>query len=120
MKLFFGWITVAANDLEAAAQWYAEKFELKNSGFTEEDGSRFCALRPRGDEMEPEIVLCQKESGEAEPDKPILNTSNAAKAREWLLARDVNVGPVETDRQGTHYFEMRDGEGNTVEICEEP
>jgi hypothetical protein len=28
--------------------------------------------------------------------------------------------PVETDRQGTHYFEMRDSEGNTVEICEEP
>jgi predicted enzyme related to lactoylglutathione lyase len=119
MKLFFGWITVAANDLEAAARWYAEKFDLKNSGFTEEDGSRFCELTS-GREMEPKIVLWQKESDEAEPDRPILNTVNAVKAREWLLARQVNVGPVETDRQGTHYFEMRDSEGNTVEICEEP
>jgi len=120
MKLFFGWITVAANDLEAAARWYVEKFELKNSGFTEEDGSRFCELTAGDYDMEPKIVLCQKESDEAEPDKPILNTANAAKAREWLLARNVSVGPVETDRQGTHYFEMRDNEGNTVEICEEP
>ena len=120
MKLFFGSITVGANNLEAAARWYAEKFDLENYGVIEENGARFCELTPGGNAMEPEIVLCQKESGEAEPDRPILNTANAAKAREWLLARQVNVGPVETDRQGTHYFEMRDSEGNTVEICEEP
>ena len=43
-----------------------------------------------------------------------------AKAREWLLARGVNVGPAHTDIQGTHYIEMRDLDNNLIEICEEP
>ena len=47
-------------------------------------------------------------------------TGNAAKAREWLLARGINVGPDQTDGQGTHYVEFRDLEDNIIEICEEP
>jgi hypothetical protein len=49
-----------------------------------------------------------------------MDTASAAKAREWLLARGVEVGPVQTDRQGTHFVEMRDLENNMIEICEEP
>jgi hypothetical protein len=30
------------------------------------------------------------------------------------------VGALEEDRQGTRYFEMRDLEGNVVEVAEEP
>ena len=118
MKLFSGWITVMVNDVEAAARWYAEKFELKSSGVRQEDGTRSCQLLSR--DMDTKIVLCQKESDDEEPDRAILNTGNAAKAREWLLARAVNVGPVTADRKGTRYFEMRDSEDNPVEICEEP
>jgi hypothetical protein len=29
-------------------------------------------------------------------------------------------GPIEKDRQGTQYFEMRDLEGNVIEVSEEP
>jgi hypothetical protein len=36
------------------------------------------------------------------------------------LPRGVNVGPIETDRQGTRYFAMQDLEGNAIEVSEEP
>jgi hypothetical protein len=50
----------------------------------------------------------------------MFDTGNAQKAREWLLARGVNVGPVQTDGQGTHYCEIFDLDNNMIEICEEP
>jgi hypothetical protein len=49
----------------------------------------------------------------------MLNSSNLRKAREFLIAQSVNVGEILQDRQGTHYFEMRDRVGNAVEITEE-
>jgi hypothetical protein len=50
----------------------------------------------------------------------MLYTSKLKKAREFLISCGVNVGEIQQDRQGTHYFEMRDPEGNVVEISEEP
>jgi hypothetical protein len=49
-----------------------------------------------------------------------MNASSVKKAREFLIARGVNVRPIQEDRQGTHFFEMRDLEGNVIEISEEP
>jgi hypothetical protein len=51
---------------------------------------------------------------------PMLYASNLKKAREFLRYRGVNVGEVQEDGQGTHFFEMRDMEGNVIEISEEP
>jgi hypothetical protein len=50
----------------------------------------------------------------------MLYASNIKKAREVLGSRRVNVGEIQQDRQGTHYFEMRDLEGNVIEVSEEP
>jgi hypothetical protein len=49
-----------------------------------------------------------------------MNTPNVKKAREFPIARGVNVSEIQEDRQGTHFFEMRDLEGNVIEISEEP
>jgi catechol 2,3-dioxygenase-like lactoylglutathione lyase family enzyme len=117
MKMFSGWVTVAVNNMDAAARWYAEKFDLKNEGLTQNEDSDLYVVASR--DMATKFLLVSRER-DGEPDRAILNTGNAASAREWLLARGVNAGPVETDRQGTHYFEMRDLEDNVVEICEEP
>jgi len=51
---------------------------------------------------------------------PMLYASNPKKAREFLNSQGVAVGEIQQDRQGTHYFEMRDLEGNGIEVCEEP
>jgi len=50
----------------------------------------------------------------------MLYASDVKKAREVLSSRGVNVGDIQEDRQGTHYFEMRDLEGNLIEVSEEP
>ncbi len=51
---------------------------------------------------------------------PMLYASNVKKARELLGSRGVSVGDIQEDRQGTHYFQMRDLEGNLIEVSEEP
>jgi hypothetical protein len=50
----------------------------------------------------------------------MLYASNIKKAREVLWFWGVNVGEIQEDRQGTHYFEMRDLEGSVIEVSEEP
>jgi hypothetical protein len=41
------------------------------------------------------------------------------KAREHLVGRGVAIGPIQ-DGGGTEFFEVRDPEGNVIEICQEP
>jgi hypothetical protein len=36
-----------------------------------------------------------------------------------MAARGLNVGTVERDRQGILYFQIRDPEGNEIEVVEE-
>lgn len=51
---------------------------------------------------------------------PILYTTRISKAKSVLVSRGIPVGDIQTDRQGTHYFEIRDSEGNLIEVSEEP
>jgi hypothetical protein len=37
-----------------------------------------------------------------------------------LSSRGVSISPVDSDRQGTRYFVMRDLEGNEIDVTEEP
>jgi catechol 2,3-dioxygenase-like lactoylglutathione lyase family enzyme len=117
MSIFSGEIVVCVSNREAASAWYKEKLDLRESADPIADGEPGdIMLASRKDEIRVVVTA----AGTGEPDRPMLDTRNAAKAREWLLARGVEVGPVQTDRQGTHYIEMRDLEGNSIEICEEP
>jgi hypothetical protein len=36
-----------------------------------------------------------------------------------MAARGVDVGAIEQDRQGSHYFQIHDPEGNAIEVVEE-
>jgi hypothetical protein len=105
-------------DVASATSWYIEKLGLQRVpaemddpegcvalGFSKKDGT-CVVLGPRGRPTEAET--------------PMLYAPDVQKAREILSSRGVNVGEVQQDRQGTHYFEMRDLEGNVVEISEEP
>jgi hypothetical protein len=49
-----------------------------------------------------------------------LYTRKIERVRDVLTARGVGVSEVRKDYQGTRYFEIRDIEGNLVEISEEP
>ena len=105
-------------DVESATSWYIEKLGLQKVpaemddpeggvalGFSKKDQTCIAVLGPRN---KPTIGTT-----------PMLYASNIKKAREVLGSRGVNVGEIQEDRQGTHYFEMRDLEGSVIEVSEE-
>jgi hypothetical protein len=109
---------IGVNDHAAAVAWYIEKLGLKKTTIELDEGEGCTALIfPK--EIPTPIVLGPP-SGATDGSTPMLYASNVKKSREWLASRDVNVGAVQEDRQGTHYFEMRDLEGNVIEVSEEP
>ncbi|PYP92871.1 MAG: hypothetical protein DMG65_02460 [Candidatus Angelobacter sp. Gp1-AA117] len=119
MSLFSGLVTIGVNDVAAATAWYKEKFGLRESGQNFEEGSPEDTELISSPNREFGVILLAGVEESGDP-PPVLNTSDIAKAREWLALRGVNVTPVQTDRQGTHYIEMRDLENNLIEISEEP
>ncbi len=52
-------------------------------------------------------------------DHPILFCSKLENAREQLARRGVGTGAVQ-ESGSVHFFEIRDPEGNSIEICAEP
>jgi len=56
---------------------------------------------------------------ERSTDHPILFCRNLAKVREHLQRGDAVRGPMQQSG-GTQFFEIRDTEGNIIEICAEP
>jgi len=47
-----------------------------------------------------------------------LRLSSLKKAHALLLSGNVFATEIQPDRQGTHYFTVRDLEGHEIEICE--
>lgn len=96
MKHVSGAAAVYVRDIPGAVGWYTEKLELKESGNPVCDGEPGDTelVSRNGDII---ISVCGREGREPDSSIPILDTSNASKAREWLLSRGVNVSPVETD-----------------------
>ena len=108
---------VGVTDVPAATAWYIDKLGLCKVNVELDDGEDCVALGfAKGD-----YALCLGPVGRA-TDELIarLNCSNVKKAREFLRSRAVAVSEIQQDSQGTHFFEMRDLEGNAIEICEEP
>jgi catechol 2,3-dioxygenase-like lactoylglutathione lyase family enzyme len=108
---------VGVRDLAAATTWYTEKLGLRKVQVPMDDGEGCVALG--FDHKEAAVVLgpADRSSGEI---SPLMYASNLKKAREFLSSRGVNVGEIQRDRQNTHFFEMRDLEGNVLEVSEEP
>ena len=103
-------------DMAAATAWYADKLGLREIDVEMDDGDGCIAL---GFSKE-EYILCLGPPGRSSGElTPMLTSSKLEKARESLIARGVTVTDIQSDRQGTLYFEMRDLEGNVIEVCEE-
>ncbi|MBZ5523525.1 MAG: hypothetical protein LAP21_14925 [Acidobacteriia bacterium] len=116
MSLFRGSIYIGVDNLEAAVAWYKEKLDLRESREPIDEEVGEIALVSRNQE----IFVAMGTPNETGPDTQIFFTGNVQKSRDWLAARGVSLGPIQTDRQGTRYVEMRDLENNMIEICEEP
>lgn len=81
------------------------------------------ALRLPGADA-PTILLSdrtevQRAGCERQNDHAIVFCTNVKKAHEYLRAREAAAGPIQ-DGGGTQFFEVRDPEGNVIEVCKEP
>jgi hypothetical protein len=109
---------IGVSDLASATSWYIEKLGLQKIS-VEMDYAEGCVALGFSTKDHTRIVLGPRYSP-TDATTPMLYTSNPHKAKEVLSSRGVNVGEIQLDRQGTQYFEMRDLEGNLVEVSEEP
>jgi catechol 2,3-dioxygenase-like lactoylglutathione lyase family enzyme len=110
--------TIPVRNLEAATAWYIEKLSLRKID-VEMDNPEGCqALGFSTEEWAVTLVPPGEESSEELT--PRFYASNVKKTRQYLVTRDILVGEIQQDGQGTHYFEFQDLEGNKIEVCEEP
>ena len=108
---------VGVRDLAASVSWYKEKLGLGEINVEMDEAEGCVALGFSDDEY---IVALGPAGKQTEELRPLLFTRNIKKARDYVSWRGAAVGPMERDAQGTPYFEIRDIEGNVIEVCEEP
>ena len=102
-----------------ATSWYIEMLGLQKVT-AEMDDPEGCVALGFSKKDQPCIAVLGPRDKPTDETTPMLYASNIKKAREVLGSRGVNVGEIQQDRQGTHYFEMRDLEGSVIEVSEEP
>ena len=110
-------IYIGVTDAVAASVWYREKLGLQQVVAPTSDAGD-CVSLAFSKQDEASIILGPRDS--TTDQRPILYATDIRRARAQLSARGVSVTPIESDRQGTRYFVMRDLEANEIEVAEEP
>jgi len=106
---------IRVRDLDSTSSWYAEKLGLEKavenpwadadtSTYKFKEGGRCITLTTRDVRTDRNLILF---------------TKKLHKMQRVLFTRGISAGLVKQDRQGTRYFEIRDPEGNTIEVIEE-
>jgi predicted enzyme related to lactoylglutathione lyase len=107
---------ILVRDIDSVSPWYIEKLGLYQSTGNSVGESGIATFRFKED-GNPVVLTTRRDPGTGET--PILFTRKISKMRDVLAARGVNVGTIERDRQGTRYFEIRDPEGNEIEVVDD-
>jgi hypothetical protein len=105
---------VGVRDPVSASDWYIQKLGLRKMAVSPEGTVEFRFEA----EAEP-LTLVPYDQFYPRP-TPMLYTRKIRRAWELLSSRGVHAGVIEQDCQGTHSFEVRDSEGNRLEVSEEP
>jgi catechol 2,3-dioxygenase-like lactoylglutathione lyase family enzyme len=109
-------VRVLVRDIDWVLPWYVEKLGLRKLAENPHGESGVATLRFK---VDGNSVVLATRSSMAPPKTPMLFTKKISKIRNVLVARGVEVGSVERDRQGTRYFDIHDPEGNLIEFVEE-
>jgi len=118
-------LVICYSNIEVAKRWWIEQFEGKEmelpANWDDPLPSDVALRLPGGDE--PTILLCDqlevRDAGfERTNQHPLLFSSKLKKAREHLISKGSAPGLIQ-DAGGKQFFEVRDPEGNMIEICEE-
>jgi catechol 2,3-dioxygenase-like lactoylglutathione lyase family enzyme len=112
-------VAVDVRDVATAQRWYKEKMGLPYFSTDVEEADM--VLGYSAEDANLSLVKC---TGSNRPDSvpghpPIIFAKKLATAHEYLSARGVNVGPIQQDSGGNHFFRFRDLDGNELEVCQE-
>jgi hypothetical protein len=107
---------VGIRDLARSVAWYVEKLGLREIEVEMDESEGCVALGFSNDEYIVALGPAGKLTAEL---RPLLFTTNIKKAKDFLNSRGAGLGEIEQGAQG-HYFEIRDPEGNVIEVSEEP
>lgn len=120
-------VALSYSDVQAAKQWWVNAFDCKvvkvPSDWDNHLPSDIALTLPRDDQ--PTILLSSRsEVEEAGFDRPVPVVSvifcdELKDAYERLSSRGIVVTPIQ-DGGDTQFFEMRDLEGNLIQVCKEP
>jgi predicted enzyme related to lactoylglutathione lyase len=107
---------ILVRNIDSVSPWYVEKLGLRRFAGNNlgESGAAMFKFKEDG-----KPVVLTTRAGLGAGSTPMLFTKKVTKMRDVLAARGVSVGTIERDRQGTRYFEIRDPEGNEIEVVEE-
>jgi catechol 2,3-dioxygenase-like lactoylglutathione lyase family enzyme len=116
---FQDYVAVNVRDIVAAQQWYKEKMGLHYSSPDVQEADMLL-----GYSAEDAYLSLAKITGSERPDRrrgrpPIIFAGKLTAAHEYLSSRGVDVGDVQEDSGGNHFFRFRDLEGNELEVCQE-
>jgi hypothetical protein len=119
-------LVLCYSDIQAARSWWMKVFDCKQVKVPEDWDCPLpsnVALKLPGLD-EPSILLCDSaDVRQAGYDRPnghsVIFCDKLQKARQYLEGRGAAPGAIE-DSGGTEFFNVRDPEGNIIEICKEP
>ena len=120
-------VAIIYSNIEAAKQWWVNAFECKEVKVPPDWDNPLpsdVALKLPGDEA-PTILLSARsevESAGFDRPTPVASTifcDKLEKASKLLSSRGILVGPIQ-DGGDMQFFEVRDVEGNLIQICKEP
>ena len=115
-------IVLSYSDVAAAKQWWMIAFDCKEVEVPSDWDNPLpsdVALKFPGTE-EPTVLLSSRSEGREPSEHPIIFTSKAQRAYQFLLGRGVVAARPVHKEWGTELFEITDSEGNVIEICNEP
>jgi len=107
---------ILVRDIDSVSPWYVEKLGLRKLAEVPSGEPSDAIFRFKAD---GHSVILTTRSGFQTGKTPILFTKKIGRIRDVLAARGVESGPIEQDRQGIHYFQIHDPEGNAIEVVEE-
>jgi hypothetical protein len=120
-------VVLAYSNVEAAKQWWVSAFECKVAKIPPDWDSTLpsdVALKFPGEE-EPTILLSSRAEVEkagfdrTPPVVSVIFCDKLRKAHEQLSSRGIQAGTIQ-DGGDMQFFELRDIEGNLIQICKEP
>jgi hypothetical protein len=107
---------ILVRSVDSVSLWYMAKLGLRRvaASPSAEFGSATFKFKEDG-----HSVTLTTRGGFGTDATPMLFTKKISKIKNVLVARGVDVGSVERDRQGINYFQIHDPEGNVLEVVEE-